>query len=140
MPHFHVLVNKYISLAWLKEAAVSSGFGPIMDIRDARNGGIMSYVLKYLRKGMTDDEFLSAMLIVRGRRYGFSRGMYAKDRGSVFSPLRCKWSRTRSVLHAWLHIHNFGKSRPSVTAVKGWDNVWNEMFIPNPNVLYLAPP
>ncbi len=75
MPHFHVLVNKYLEWHWLSRALVSSGFGPIFDISAVRNELVYDYVLKYLRKGIDDMEFLDALLACRGRRFGFSQGM-----------------------------------------------------------------
>ena len=75
MPHFHLLINKYLEWHWLSQALVSSGFGPVFDIRLCRNDQVYDYVLKYLRKGITDMVFLDALLACRGRRFGFSQGM-----------------------------------------------------------------
>lgn len=75
MPHFHVLINKYLDFRWLSQVLVECGFGPIFDIRLVRNDQVYDYVLKYLRKGISDIQFLEALLACRGRRFGFSQGM-----------------------------------------------------------------
>ena len=73
-PHFHLLVNRYIPQAWLAENAEQCGLGRICDIRATSPGGARQYVLKYLKKGFSDDEALEALLQRKGRRYSFSRG------------------------------------------------------------------
>lgn len=74
MPHFHILVDKFISWHWMRGAAVASGFGSHMFVKDVRSDHVIQYVLKYLRKGMKNDDFLEALLSTRGRRFGFSHG------------------------------------------------------------------
>lgn len=74
MPHFHVLINKFISREWLKGAIPASGFGPVFWIEDCPTRHIFQYVVKYLRKGIPDDYCADALLRVNGRRYSFSRG------------------------------------------------------------------
>lgn len=73
MPHFHVLINKYIPSSWLKMAVVRAGFGRIYKIEDVRSDQILGYVTKYLRKGIDDDVFVHHLLSINGRRFSFSR-------------------------------------------------------------------
>lgn len=75
MPHFHVLIDKYIPWHWMNQAVVEAGFGPIWNIKAIRSDQVYEYVLKYLRKGISDIAFLDALLQCRGRRFGFSQGM-----------------------------------------------------------------
>lgn len=73
-PHFHLLVNRYIPQAWLAQNAAECGLGRICDIRATSPGGARQYVLKYLKKGFSDEEALEALLSRKGRRFSFSRG------------------------------------------------------------------
>jgi len=74
MPHFHILVDKFISWHWMRGAALASGFGTHLYVKDVRDEHVIQYVLKYLRKGFKNEEFLDALLRTHGRRFGFSRG------------------------------------------------------------------
>ena len=84
MPHFHILVDKFISWHWLKPVAISCGFGSHCFVKDVRDEHVFGYILKYLRKGMSNDTFLEALLNVNGRRVSFSRGVKAPRSPSRF--------------------------------------------------------
>ena len=86
MPHFHVLLNRYLPSHWLNVALVRAGFGPIFKIKDVRSELCYGYVVKYLGKGILDDSFLNALLIGHHRRYSFSRGVPGPEKKTPFVP------------------------------------------------------
>ncbi len=112
MPHFHVLVDKYLDSTWLNVAVPSSGFGQIYDIRQVRSELVFQYVLKYLRKGIRDIAFLDALLSCRGRRYGFSQGMHKIETYMSMRPIHLyKHGDTSPDLALWtLRFFEISKS------------------------------
>jgi len=107
MPHFHVLINRYVDKAWLGTVLESCGFGPICDIKLVRNEKIMSYVLKYVRKGIKSVEFLDALLECRGRRFSFSRGMVMLAKIASLHPVHFYRHGETHVLDALLALRWF---------------------------------
>jgi hypothetical protein len=49
-PHFHVLIDRYIDIAWIKNAWVAVGGGYMIDIRLVDIHRVGPYVSKYLTK------------------------------------------------------------------------------------------
>jgi hypothetical protein len=71
----HVLLNKFIPKRWLDMNLEHFGFGRISDIRKVKDAHIMGYLIKYLTKGLGNDDLEKALKSIKGRRVGFSRGM-----------------------------------------------------------------
>ena len=140
MPHFHVLVDKFIPWRWMKAAAMASGFGCHLWVKDVRDEHVIGYVLKYLRKGMKNDEFLNALLETRGRRFGFSRGCPQLPKKSPYTiQLFIKsWDAEAisSLLSLnWWHISKSSHFYPLIDTPN-----FTEFFFPHPQALLLAPP
>jgi hypothetical protein len=72
MPHYHILINRFISAQWLSAVIEKCGFGPIFKIKDVDNHHIFTYVIKYLRKGISDPELQEVMHQTLARRFSFS--------------------------------------------------------------------
>jgi len=104
MPHFHILLNKYVPAAWLNTAVTQAGFGPIYKIKDVRNEHVFYYVLKYFRKGFDDDEFLNALLLIHSRRFSFSRGLVPWLRTPSFHPFSLHNQGTRPLISSLLFL------------------------------------
>ena len=82
-PHLHVLINCYVKQSILSKVAVRCGFGPIVDIREVKDGGGFGYVFKYLKKDMGSTAGAAALRGSHSRRFGCSRNI---------PPLRGTWS------------------------------------------------
>lgn len=121
-PHFHLLVNRYIPQAWLARNAEECGLGRICDIRACNPGAARQYVLKYLRKGISNEEALEALLERRGRRYSFSRG---------FPPLQ--------KAATWWVIHPGFGCRPGFDAALWRLNFYTGLLKKNPGAKSLGP-
>ena len=68
--HIHVLVDRFISQAWAKEAWQAVGGGSIVDLRFVQMERVAGYLSKYLTKD------LGAGVLSKGqRRYGNSRNI-----------------------------------------------------------------
>lgn len=68
-PHFHILIDRYIDLEWIRRAWVAVGGGFMVDIRFVDVHRVSRYLSKYL----TTDLLMSAPL--RCRRVTTSRGI-----------------------------------------------------------------
>jgi hypothetical protein len=68
-PHFHILIDRYIEIAWIRKAWVAVGGGYMIDIRLVDVHRVSRYLSKYLTK----DLLMSAPL--RCRRVPTSRGI-----------------------------------------------------------------
>lgn len=107
MPHFHVLLNKYVSATWLNHAVTSSGFGPIFKIKAVRDEHVFNYVIKYLHKGILDDDFLDALLLLKGRRYSFSNYLFPWEPSSALHPVSLHNTGCSALLGSLLKIRWF---------------------------------
>lgn len=107
MPHFHVLLNKYVSATWLNYAVTSSGFGKIFKIKPVRDEHVFNYVLKYLHKGITDDDFLDALLLLKGRRFSFSQGLMPWSSDTSLHPVSIHETGNLNLLSCLLHLRWF---------------------------------
>ena len=140
MPHFHILVDKYIDWHWMKGAALASGFGCHCFVTDVRDSHVYGYILKYLRKGIASELFLEALLECRGRRVSYSRSI---------SPLITSFSYKPMYL-----IHSHDTLAADLFFILRWYDIstsvgyyplsctphFYEFFIPSSQVLRLAPP
>jgi hypothetical protein len=68
-PHFHILIDRYIEIAWIRKAWVAAGGGHQVDLRQVD----VHHVSRYLSKYLTKDLLMSAPL--RSRRVTTSRGI-----------------------------------------------------------------
>lgn len=140
MPHFHVLVDKYIDWHWMRGAAMASGFGCHLWVKDVRDEKVIGYVLKYLRKGMSNNEFLDALLRNRGRRFGFSRGCPdIASRSDYFIRYFIK-SYDSEAIHSLLTLNWWQISKSSNYYPLSDTPTFTELFFPSSSVLRLAPP
>ncbi len=137
MPHFHVLVNRFIDRNWLQKAAVDSGFGWHVDIRIVKDRGVLCYVLKYLKKGLTDDDFFSALLACNGRRYGFSRHMHARSRLARFHIQSFLKTMGHDASSTWLFMCSWKIGGDDGYHPLEYDDGWSRWFSPNPDILLL---
>lgn len=140
MPHLHVLVNIFIDKAWLNNAVIESGFGPICDIKAVSNGSVFNYIVKYLKKGINDDTFESALLFIKGRRLSFSRGFYpvpsSPNKYKIYNFGRC----TRDTLSYGVWMLYFPSSYfHSFYPVSCGDD-WYQIVHLKPDILLLPPP
>lgn len=140
MPHFHILVDKFISWHWMKGAAMASGFGCHLWVKDVRSDHVMEYVFKYLRKGMKNDSFLEALLETKGRRFGFSHGCPDVPIPSDYQIQLFVRSYDMSPINALLTL-NWWRISKSCNFVHISDETYfSEIFIPSSQALLLAPP
>lgn len=140
MPHFHLLIDIYIDKAWLVEAAVLSGFGQICDIREVKSHAVFHYVLKYLKKGINNDIFDSALLTLNTRRVSFSRDFCVPIRKKLSAVVcwfgRSSWASYNSAaFHLLYPDSNWHRAIPLVSS-----NTWVDWFLPQSHILRLAPP
>lgn len=131
MPHFHVLLNKYVSAAWLAGAIQAAGFGKIFKIKDCPTREIFGYTLKYLSKGIPDDECGDALLRVNGRRYSFSRGCTLLAKPGSLHPFcmtktQAPDAATCLLLDMWYRFLEQGGAYPVKTS-----SFYSEYFKPN---------
>ncbi len=105
MPHFHVLIDKFIPSGWLNEAVQSAGFGRIYKIKLVRNDRVYTYITKYLKKGIHDDDFLDALLLSHGRRFSFSQKLIPYAPQTSLHPVSIHNTGSRDLLASLLHIH-----------------------------------
>jgi hypothetical protein len=68
-PHFHILIDRYIEIAWVRKAWVAAGGGYQVNLRQVDVHRVSHYLSKYLTK----DLLMSAPL--RSRRVTTSRGI-----------------------------------------------------------------
>lgn len=140
MPHFHILCDKYIPAAWLNRAVTRSGFGRIFKIKRVRNDQVLSYVTKYLAKGISNDDFLEALLKTHGRRYSFSRGTTPLVEPSLYKlSLFIKTNDAESIHALISHFYHrmaLSSNVYPLTVTKDF----SEYFIPASVPLLPAPP
>ncbi len=74
-PHLHFLINCYIPQRSLSKLAERAGFGPVVDIREVKDGGGFGYVFKYLKKDCGSRYGANCLRIARSRRFGCSRNI-----------------------------------------------------------------
>lgn len=74
-PHLHFLINCYIPQRALSKLAERAGFGPVVDIREVKDGGGFGYVFKYLKKDCGSRYGACCLRIARSRRFGCSRNI-----------------------------------------------------------------
>jgi len=89
-PHFHILIDRFISQAWISEAWQAIGGGRIVDIRQVDLHRISHYLSKYLTKEL----LLSAPK--RSRRVTTSRGIKLLKK----SPSETNWTLVK--LPIWI--------------------------------------
>lgn len=82
-PHLHFLINCYIPQRALSKLAARAGFGPVVDIREVKDGGGFGYVFKYLGKDCGSRAGAAALRLARSRRFGCSRNIHPiREQGS----------------------------------------------------------
>ena len=140
MPHFHILLDKFIPWAWMRGAALSSGFGCHLWVEDVRDEHIYGYVLKYLRKGINNDIFSEALLGVNGRRVSFSRTVLITNFKSNFTPMYMVNSFYNNATAIFLHLMWYKISISSGYYPLPGDNNHCMYFFPNPDIKLLPPP
>jgi|SRR5580704_1874406 hypothetical protein len=84
-PHFHILIDRYIDLEWIRKAWVAVGGGFMVDIRLVDVHRVSRYLSKYLTKEL----LMSAPL--RCRRVTTSRGIKLFEK----TPTEFKWELLR---------------------------------------------
>lgn len=84
-PHFHLLIDRFISWAWLKEAWQAVGGGSFVNVKFVDVHRISRYLSKYLTKEL----LLSAPL--RSRRVTSSRSIHLFEK----TPCETKWEFLR---------------------------------------------
>ncbi len=84
-PHFHILIDRYIDLEWIRKAWVTLGGGFMVDIRLVDVHRVSRYLSKYLTKEL----LMSAPL--RCRRVTTSRGIKLFEK----TPTEFKWELLR---------------------------------------------
>lgn len=137
MPHFHILVDKFIDWNWMKGAAGSSGFGSHLWVEDVRDEHIYGYVIKYMRKSLNNDDFLEAMLDTRARRFGFSRCVLRLLSSNTFRPILLVKSVNVESIHTLLILLWHRISISSGFYPLPSSPFFSSIFIPNPDVLLL---
>ena len=115
MPHFHVILNRYLPASWLNVAIPKAGFGRIYRIQEVRNELCYGYVVKYLSKGISDDTFLSALIKGHHRRFSFSRGCPLLLKGTGYAPCSIHNTRDMPLLSALLSLQRF-----DISISSGW--------------------
>lgn len=140
MPHFHVLVDKFISWHWMRYAALASGFGTHLYVKDVRDEHVIQYVLKYLRKGMKNDYFLDALLRTHGRRFGFSHGCPDLISASPYFIRYFIKSYDTSAIDALMYLNWFLISKSSGYYPLSDNSIFTEYFFPSSVPLLPAPP
>lgn len=75
-PHLHFLFNCYIPQRALSALAERAGFGPVVDIREVKDGGGFGYVFKYLKKDCGSRAGAVALRLAHARRFGCSRNIH----------------------------------------------------------------
>ncbi len=110
MPHFHILINKFLPAAWLNKAIPGAGFGRIYKIKLVRNDQVFSYITKYLSKGIKDDAFLDALLLLKGRRFSFSQKLIPYTPDNLLHPVSIHNTGNSDLLSSLLNIRFFDMS------------------------------
>ncbi len=140
MPHFHILIDKFIPSAWLNQAVTRAGFGRIYKIKRVTNDKVFNYVTKYLGKGITNDNFLEALITTNGRRYSFSRRIIHSSTPSLYTISLFIKTGNLDAIHSL--ISHFYRSSTISTGTYPLSSSPNfaEFFIPASVPLLPAPP
>jgi hypothetical protein len=102
-PHFHILIDRYIDLEWVRKAWVAVGGGFMVDIRLVDVHRVSRYLSKYLTKEL----LMSAPL--RCRRVTTSRGIKLFEKtASEF-----KWELLRVSIYRLHEMYAIYVLRPS---------------------------
>jgi hypothetical protein len=95
-PHFHILIDRYIDLEWIRRAWVAVGGGFMVDIRLVDVHRVSRYLSKYLTKEL----LMSAPL--RCRRVTTSRSIKLFEK----QPTEVKWELLRVSVYRLRHIYD----------------------------------
>jgi hypothetical protein len=112
-PHFHILIDRYIDLEWIRRAWVAVGGGFMVDIRFVDVHRVSRYLSKYL----TTDLLMSAPL--RCRRVTTSRGIKLLEK----TPSETTWTLVKVTISRLIDF--YGRA---VTAVWLDDDQMFESF------------
>jgi hypothetical protein len=94
-PHFHILIDRYIDLEWIRKTWVAVGGGFMVDIRLVNVHRVSRYLSKYLTKEL----LMSAPL--RCRRVTTSRGIKLFEK----TPTEIKWEFLRVSIYRLRDVH-----------------------------------
>src|SRR6266849_10270203 len=94
-PHFHILIDRYIDIEWIRKAWVAVGGGYMVDIRLVDVHRVSRYLSKYLTK----DLLMSAPF--RCRRVTTSRGIHLFEK----KPQETSWTFLRVSIFTLLEMH-----------------------------------
>jgi hypothetical protein len=94
-PHFHILIDRYIDLEWIRRAWVAVGGGFMVDIRLVDVHRVSRYLSKYLTKEL----LMSAPL--RSRRVTTSRSIRLFEKQAT----EHKWELLRVSIYRLRHIY-----------------------------------
>jgi hypothetical protein len=94
-PHFHILIDRYIDLEWIRSAWVAVGGGFMVDIRLVDVHRVSRYLSKYLTKQL----LMSAPF--RSRRVTTSRGIKLFEK----QPSEFKWELLRVSIYRLRHMY-----------------------------------
>ena len=117
-PHFHILIDRYIDLEWIRKAWVAVGGGFMVDIRLVDVHRVSRYLSKYLTKEL----LMSAPL--RSRRVTTSRGIKLFEK----PPSDTKWELLRVSIYRLRDVY-----AAEVTAEKLDEDQLLESFTANLN-------
>jgi hypothetical protein len=80
IPHFHIIINQYISQKWISKTFPECGGGKITWIRKVDAGRAFVYVTKYISKVAADaDDNVARFFFLSGmRQYSSSRNIYIR--------------------------------------------------------------
>jgi len=94
-PHFHILINRYLEIEWIRQAWVAVGGGYMVDIQlvDVRR------VSRYLSKYLTKELLMSAPL--RSRRVTTSRGIKLLEK----TPTETTWTLVKVTISRLLDVY-----------------------------------
>lgn len=93
-PHFHVLIDRYIALEWIREAWVAVGGGYMVNIKFVDVHRVSRYLSKYLTKEL----LMSAPL--RCRRVTTSRGIKLFEK----QPSETRWELLKVSIYRLRHM------------------------------------
>ena len=94
-PHFHILIDRYIEIEWIRNAWVAVGGGYMVDIRFVDVHRISHYLSKYLTKEL----LMSAPL--RSRRVTTSRGIKLLEK----TPKETTWTLVKVPIWVLVRIY-----------------------------------
>ena len=124
----------------MQGAAQAAGFGNHMFVKDVSNPKIYNYVIKYLRKGMHNDEFLEALLQNNGRRFGFSRGCLPLASLNNYSIQYFLSNPRQDSFNLFLTLNWWNIKDKTGFYPHQSDGDYTEYFFPNKDILFLPKP